>query len=147
MKKKDLKYREDPVAASDYAATLYIDESIPLILEMQLFWFMPELAEYLKKHVFFEASNHVKIFGCKAFTYMPFKMDALAEQHGSGYLLGFESNQQAECYSKISVHFDTEEEKVHNKVSVIQAINELIRVATPDRQSCGPIFTWWLDKQ
>jgi hypothetical protein len=116
-----IKNRGSPVNASDFAINLCSDMSIPLNITYQLFWFSDDITRYLKKNVFFRASNGV-IFGALAgFTYERVKMEGTTRV----YLLGFDSNTSKDCFNQLRITCLSEEEKLATHKQVISALHEL----------------------
>lgn len=133
----------NPISASNQAVTLLVDASHPLILELQLFWFVPEIGIFLEKEMFWESSNRIRIGSFLDFKYTPSKM----ETGYVGYLLGFGSNMHKECYNKTIVRFATEDEKLRHAELIKSAVNELVQAAMSIKASSSPWFEWDIGKK
>ena len=130
------------ISASDYAVSILIDSVSPLILEIQLMWFCQEITDYIKKELFYQTSNGIRIgYNSElSFTYTPSKMEPI------GYLLGFGSNKSGHSYNKAIIHCKSEEEKFRLAKDISMAIHELVQIAIPLDQLSSPWLKWSLDK-
>ena len=141
------KLKKDPISAADYAITMLVDGSSPLVLSLQLFWFDPRIALFLDKELFYEASNGIRIGSLHDFTYTPFEVDSgESKAPYAGYLLGFGSNMHNECYNKTTVTFKSEEDKLRHKELITAAIHELVQAAISIESKSSPWFVWHIDK-
>lgn len=131
------------ISASDYALSMFVDLTSPLILEIQLMWFCQDITDYLKKELFLQTSNGIRIgYNSEfSFTYTPSKMEP-----SLGYLLGFGSNQSSRSYNKAKVHCKSEDEKFRLSEDISVAIHELIQIAIPNSQLGSSWLKWNLDK-
>ena len=124
---------------SDFAVTMLADLSVPNKLTLQLTWFVPEIATFLEKEMFFLASNGLRIAHQLDFKYT-------SSGHNSslpGYLFGFGSNMHPECYNETSILLSSEVEKLHLYTQICVAINELISLAMPTMN--GPLSYPWIE--
>lgn len=138
MKKKFV----SPITASDYAVSLYVNDKTPKILEFQLFWFEDIITEFLSQcpRDMWIASNGIRVGLADDFTYTPCGMETLLE----GYLTGFASNTQVNCYNKCTISYETVEEKDRLKAHIIKAVHELVDAAVTPQRTCSPRLSWIL---
>lgn len=131
--------QENTIQASEYAISLLMDSSTPLILEIQLMWFDQRITDYIKKELFYEVSNGIRIgYNSEfSFTYTPPGMEPK-----KGYLLGFGSNKAGTSYNKAKIHCQSEEEKFQLAKDISIAIHDLIQVAIPLNKTSSPWFVW-----
>lgn len=131
-----IKNRSSPVKASDFSISLCSDLSYPLSITYQLFWFSDEITQFLKKNVFYRASNGVIIGAMAGFTYERVKMEGTTRV----YLLGFDSYSNKDCYELLQITCFSEEEKLAIHKQVIEALHELTDVAC---QRNGSSYMTW----
>lgn len=139
MQKKD----QFAISAKDYALSILVNSTTPMVLEIQLMWFNQEITNYMIKELFFQASNGI-VVGYNSefsFTYTPSKMEPQR-----GYLLGFGSNKSGKSYNKATIHCKSEEEKFRLANDISLAIHELIQEAIPTKQPSSPWLVWNIDK-
>ena len=129
------------INAGDHGLVMYVDTSTPLIIELQLFWFDERITEFLERapRDMFVASNGIRIGLANEFKYTPAEMET-----EEGYLTGFSSNTQQDCYDKLSIRVDSDEEKVGVVNEVTQAIAELVRAASDLQPGVSPVMSWML---
>lgn len=139
---------KNPVSASEQAIVLFIDATLPLILEAQLFWFDEIISQFLREKKVFQTSNGIQITSLSGFKYTPLKMEPTKRSPYAGYLSGFESNMHKECYTKISVPFASEDEKLRHVKLLKTAAYELVRAAASSPGTYnGPWFEWEIDEK
>lgn len=116
------KNKGHPLSMNEFEITMKCDLSFPLILSYQLFWFSEKVTEFLKKQVFFKASNGVIIGALDDFTYERTKM----EGRESIYLLGFGSNTSSGSFKELQLLCLSEEEKLTIHKQITLAIHDLV---------------------
>lgn len=129
------------INAGDHGLVMYVDTSTPLIIEFQLFWFDERITEFLEasQDGTFVCSNGIRIGMANEFKYTPAEMET-----EEGYLTGFGSNTQQDCYDKVSIRVSSDEEKVGVVTEVTHAIAELVRAASNFQPGVSPVMSWTL---
>ncbi len=131
--------QENTIQTSEYAISLLMDSTQPLVLEIQLMWFNQSITDFIKKELFYEVNNGIRIgYNSEfSFTYTPSGMEPRL-----GYLLGFGSNQSGQSYNKAKIYCQSEEEKSQLAKDISIAIHDLIQVAIPLNKTSSPWFVW-----
>ena len=129
------------INAGDYGVTMFVDVSTPLIIEFQLFWFDERITEFLSRAPaeMFVCSNGIRIGLGAEFKYTPAEMET-----EEGYLTGFSSNTQFDCYDKMFVNVGNDEEKSGVCKEITQAISELVRASSDLQPGVSPVINWTL---
>lgn len=127
------------INAGDYGITMFIDTSTPLIIDIQLFWFDDKITKFLSEEAdgTFISTNGIRIGIADEFKYTPAEMET-----EEGYLSGFGSNTQQDCYDKLSIHVDNEDEKFGVCSEITQAISEMVRAASHLAPGISPVIRW-----
>lgn len=131
--------QEYTIQASEYAITLLMDFTSPLVLEIQLMWFDQRITDFIRKELFYQVSNGIRIgYNSElSFTYTPSEMEPKL-----GYLLGFGSNKAGTSYNKAKIYCQSEEEKFQLAKDISIAIHDLIQMAIPPNKTSSPWFVW-----
>ena len=129
------------INAGDHGIVMYVDTSTPLIIQFQLFWFDERITEFLERapRDMFVCSNGVRIGLANEFKYTPAEMET-----EEGYLTGFSSNTQQDCYDKLTIQVGSDDEKVGVVQEVTHAIAELVRAASNFQPGVSPVMSWTL---
>jgi len=135
-----MKKQKKMIHTSDYALTMYIDMTTPLVLSLQITHFCKEIGDFLKEQVFFEASNGMRVVPMDCFTYT-----TVREAPIKGYLSGFYSTTSKDCYSQVAILCRSEEEKLSLSRAINQTVSELIHAVFLGFSDSSPWFQWNLD--
>lgn len=129
------------IDAANHGIVMFVDSTTPLIIDFQLFWFDEKITEFLSRAPaeMFVCTNGVRIGLGAEFKYTPAEMET-----DEGYLTGFSSNMQQDCYDKMSIRVDAEDEKLGVAHEVTQAISELVRAASELQPGVSPVMKWRL---
>lgn len=122
---------------NEFEVTMMADLSFPLIITYQMFWFSDKITEYLKKHVFFKASNGIVIGALDDLTYERTKM----EGRETVYLLGFGSNKSSGSFKQLKLLCLSEDEKLTIHKQIVLAIHELVDAVQANES--GSSFMAW----
>lgn len=142
MKQESKEYQAlKTIDAANHGIVMFVDSTTPLIIDFQLFWFDEKITEFLSRAPaeMFVSTNGIRIGLGAEFKYTPAEMET-----EEGYLTGFSSNMQQDCYDKMSLKVDAEEEKIGIAHEVTQAISELVRAASDLPHGISPVMKWRL---